>query len=50
MNYQSLYYQKKNTRRREQGGATTSGFNTLEIDPETGKPILERKKRRIIFF
>ena len=31
---------EKNTRRREQGGATTSGFNTLEIDPETGKPIL----------
>jgi hypothetical protein len=34
----------KNTRRREQGGATTSGFNTLEIDPETGKPILEKKE------
>ena len=35
---------EKNTRRREQGGATTSGFNTLEIDPETGKPILEKKE------
>jgi len=35
---------EKNTRRREQDGAKTSGFNTLEIDPETGKPILEKKK------
>ena len=34
---------EKNTRR-EQGGGATSGFNTLEIDPETGKPILEKEE------
>ena len=34
---------EKNTRR-EQGGGATRGFNTLEIDPETGKPILEKEK------
>ena len=34
---------EKNTRR-EQGGGVTSGFNTLEIDPETGKPILEKEE------
>ena len=34
---------EKNTRR-EQSGGTTSGFNTLEIDPETGKPILEKEE------
>ena len=36
---------EKNTRR-EQGGAATSGFNTLEIDPETGKPILKKKEEQ----
>ena len=34
---------EKNTRREQDGGAT-SGFNTLEIDPETGKPILEKEE------
>tara|TARA_B100000029_G_scaffold341334_2_gene333587 strand:- start:1589 stop:2203 length:615 start_codon:yes stop_codon:yes gene_type:complete len=34
---------EKNQRRTEQGDSTSSGFNTLEIDPETGKPILEKK-------
>ena len=34
---------EKNTRR-EQGEGATSGFNTLEIDPETGKPILEKEE------
>ena len=37
--------QEKNTRR-EQGGGATSGFNTLEIDPETGKPILEKEEEQ----
>ena len=32
------------TTRREQGGATNN-FNTLEIDPETGKPILEEEEQ-----
>ena len=36
---------EKNTRK-EQGGSPTSGFNTLEIDPETGKPILEKKEEK----
>ena len=36
---------EKNTRR-EQGGGATSGFNTLEIDPETGKPILEKEEEQ----
>ena len=36
---------EKNTRR-EQGGGGTSGFNTLEIDPETGKPILEKEEEQ----
>ena len=31
---------------REQGGGATSGFNTLEIDPETGKPILEKEEEQ----
>ena len=34
---------EKNTRR-EQDGVVTNGFNTLEIDPETGRPILEKKE------
>ena len=34
---------EKNTRR-EQDGVVTNGFNTLEIDPETGKPIFEKKE------
>ena len=37
---------EKNTRRREQNDPTTSGFNALEIDPETGKPILEKKEEK----
>ena len=32
--------------RREQGGSPASSFNTLEIDPETGKPILEKKEEK----
>ena len=36
---------EKNTRR-EQGEGATSGFNTLEIDPETGKPILEKEEEQ----
>ena len=36
---------EKNTRR-EQGGGGTSGFNTLEIDPETGKPILQKEEEQ----
>ena len=34
---------EKNTRK-EQGVSPASGFNTLEIDPETGKPILEEEE------
>jgi len=36
---------EKNTRR-EQGGGATRGFNTLEIDLETGKPILEKEEEQ----
>ena len=36
---------EKNTRR-EQNGPPISGFNVLEIDPETGKPILEKKEEK----
>ena len=35
---------EKNTRRIEQGNSPNSSFNTLEIDPETGRPILEKEE------
>ena len=31
-------------RRTEQGSSSSSNFNTLEIDPETGKPIIEKEE------
>ena len=34
----------KNDSRTEQGGASSNNFNALEIDPETGRPILEKKE------
>ena len=35
---------KNTTTRTEQGGPPNSGFNALEIDPETGRPIIEKEK------
>ena len=35
---------EKNTRRIEQGNSPNSSFNTLEVDPETGRPILEKEE------
>ena len=34
----------KNDSRTEQVGASSNNFNALEIDPETGRPILEKKE------
>ena len=39
-----LLPEKNTTTRTEQGGPPTSGFNALEIDPETGRPIIEKEE------
>ena len=39
-----LLPEKNTSTRTEQGGPPTSGFNALEIDPETGRPIIEKEK------
>ena len=35
---------EKDSRRTEQGSTSPNNFNALEIDPETGRPILEKEK------
>ena len=39
-----LLPEKNTSTRTEQGGPPTSGFNALEIDPETGRPIIEKEE------
>ncbi len=35
---------EKNTGRTEKGGKPSNEFNALEIDPETGRPLIEKEK------
>ena len=37
---------EKNTRREQNQSPGNNNFNALEIDPETGKPILEKKEKK----